>query len=344
MLNFILNLTKQPDMKSSKKLISRLKDFNMQDLSILPTPLQRLNKLSSELGANIYCKRDDLTGFAFGGNKTRKLDYLISDALQRGADSIVTFGSNQSNWCRMTAAAGSANGLKVYLFLSGQTPSVATGNLILDYLAGAEITHIDSDDDDVILNASMKKYDELSQAGKNPYFIKVGGSNALGSLGYVRAFYEILTYCKTEGVDFTKIFVGAGSAGTQAGLVAGKILSGWSGDIIGVSVSREHKEQEKIVAGIVSETLELLGERAGINRIDDSVIVDDNYLGKGYRKNTTEGREAIELFATREGIFLDEVYTGKTASGLIDYCRRGRISPGEDMLFIHTGGAVQLFE
>ncbi|HUS86455.1 MAG TPA: D-cysteine desulfhydrase family protein [Bacteroidales bacterium] len=331
-------------MDRSVKLYSVLKSFEKLNLSLTPTPLNKLETISRQLCSNIYCKRDDLTGFAFGGNKTRKLDYLIKDAIMAGADSIVTFGSNQSNWCRMTASAGAVNGLEVYLILAGRTPEKPTANLLLDHLSGAFITHIDTEDEVVLINSAMRKAAEITKAGKKPYYIAVGGSNAIGSLGYIRAFAEILEHSEKTGIEFSKIIVASGSAGTQAGMVAGKVMSGWDGSVIGMAVSRNSNEQEENVCKIAVETLELTGVNYSISELKDAVIVDDNYLGEGYRRNTDECLEAIEMFARMEGIFLDEVYTGKAAAGLVGYARSGKIKADENILFVHTGGSVQLFE
>jgi D-cysteine desulfhydrase family pyridoxal phosphate-dependent enzyme len=331
-------------MKMTDKIGAAIKKIPSLNLSILPTVIHKLDNLSKDLGAEIYCKRDDLTGFAFGGNKTRKLDYLIKDAIDKGSDSIITFGSNQSNWCRMTSAAGSSNGLDVYLILAGKKPESPSANLILDHLVGANIIHIDTEDEEILVNACLELENKLKGQGRNPYFISVGGSNAIGSIGYVRAFMEILNYNELTGIDFSKIIITSGSAGTQAGLIAGKLLSGWVGRIIGMAVSRSSKEQSDKVFEITRDTLKLTGSGIGEEDIRKAVIIDDNYLGEGYRRNTRACGEAIRIFARLEGIILDEVYTGKAASGLIDYIRKGKLTRDEPVLFIHTGGSIQLFE
>ena len=313
-------------------------------LSILPAPLYRLNNLSDFLRAEIYCLRDDLTGFGFGGNKTRKLDYLVSDLLKHGADSIVTFGSNQSNWCRMTAAAGSYAGVEVFLLLDGERPEKLTGNLILDKLAGANIEYLGSDDHDFVVARAMERTEELRLKGRKPYYMPVGGSTPTGNLGYINAFSEILDFCDAKSVSFDKIFVATGSAGTQAGLVAGSIINNWEGKIIGISVGRERSEQAAMVSSLVKETFEKFSYQCDTDEIDKRVFVDSDYAGDGYRCNTAEAAEAIQLFARSEGIFLDEVYTGKAAAGLLSYAREKRIRENEKTLFIHTGGTVQLFE
>ncbi|TFH33319.1 MAG: D-cysteine desulfhydrase family protein [Bacteroidia bacterium] len=331
-------------MKSAEHLYSISGSIPRYNFSLLPTPLHKLENLGSALGIDIYCKRDDLTGFALGGNKTRKLDYIIRDAVNMGADSIVTFGSAQSNWCRMASAAARYMGIEPHLFLAGDKPDRPTANLILDSLVDARIYFTGLMDETEIVRACMDKADELKAAGRNPYFVAVGGSNPIGCTGYINAMAEILDYESTAGIEFSKIFLASGSAGTQAGLVAGKIVSGWQGQIIGLSVSRGKTEQEQMVADLAASTLVFHGFNPEESRAEKSVIADDLYLGEGYRIITEGCREAIAMFASLEGIFLDEVYTGKAAAGLIDWARRGLITPGENVLFIHTGGTVQLFE
>jgi len=313
-------------------------------MSLLPTPVHRLNNLSARLATDLYCKRDDLTAFAFGGNKIRKLDYLVMDAIVTGYDSLITFGAVQSNWCRMTSTAGKVNGVDVFLVLSGVKPEKDTANLLLDKLAGADITFIESLERDDIIREVDRKILELKNAGRKPYYMPVGGSVARGSLGYIRAMAEILEYSESSEVDFKDIIVASGSAGTQAGLVAGQIISGWKGRITGMAVSRDRNEQEQNVFNITKDSLELVEYNYDEDHVRSSVYVDDSYLGEGYRMITTGCRQAIEDFVRYEGIFLDEVYTGKAAAGLIDYAERKKFSNEGSVLFIHTGGNVQLFE
>lgn len=312
--------------------------------SLLPTPVHKLDKLGSELGINLYCKRDDLTGFAMGGNKTRKLDYIIRDAIERGADSIVTFGSVQSNWCRMTAAAARSKGLEAHLILAGEKPVVPTANLLLDLIVGANIYYINSQDENDLIAACSNRMEELASAGKKPYYVAVGGSNPVGCTGYMRAMAEIIEWEESTGIKFSNLFLASGSAGTQAGLVAGKLVAGWEGDITGISVSRSARLQKTMVEEITKATLSFHDMAEYNDSVEKSVITDDSYLGEGYRINTRECEEAIKLFASYEGIFLDEVYTGKAAAALIGYARKGMFKKGENILFIHTGGVVQLFE
>ena len=313
-------------------------------MSLLPTPTHRLNNMSARLKIDLYCKRDDLTAFAFGGNKVRKLDYLIMDAISTGCDCLITFGAVQSNWCRMTSVAGKVNGLDVFLVLAGGKPEKDTANLLLDKLAGADISYIESLEKDDIVREVDRKIQELKDAGRKPYFMPVGGSVARGSLGYIQAMAEILEYSEKNEVEFGDIIVASGSAGTQAGLVAGQVISGWQGRVTGMAVSRGSDEQEQNVFNITRDTLEMVGHNYNEDRLRALVKVDDNYLGEGYRMITPECSQAIEDFVRYEGIYLDEVYTGKAAAGLIDYAEKNTFSSGSTVLFIHTGGNVQLFE
>jgi len=310
------------------------------DLCRRPTPIHALPRLSEHLGVSVYCKRDDLTGFGFGGNKIRKLEYLVRDAVDSGADTLVTCGSNQSNWCRMTAVAGAVAGLDVCLVLGGGKPDALTGNLLLDHMVGADMHHFDTDDDDELESISADRCAELESNGRKPYRILMGGSNGLGTLGYIDAFGEILEYEAASGTRFGTIIVATGSGGTQAGLIVGQVASGWSGSIVGMAASRAKVAQMQQVRRVLAR----FDDFAGTEVSGAGIITNDSYVGAGYRKRTRACDEAIELFARREGLFLDQVYTGKAAAGLIDYARKGRFADGENVLFVHTGGSVQLFE
>jgi len=318
----------------------RLGVFPRQHRSLVPTPIHRLDFLSDEYGVNVYCKRDDLTGFGFGGNKTRKLDFLVADALDQGCDTLIAIGANQSNFCRMAAAYGVTSGMEVHLVLGGRPPENATGNLRLDHLLGGACHHVDSPDWDRWACEAEGLERELTAQGRNVYRMPVGGSTARGALGYVDAFAEILTDQGRLGMEFEAIMHASSSAGTQAGLVVGQAAAGWRGRIVGVSVAKPRIEQEKDVLGLARATAAEIDVR-----IDpSSVIVDDNYMGSGYAAKTSACEEAVALFARRAGIFLDYVYSGKAAAALIDYLRRGCFEQGADVLFIHTGGNIELFE
>ncbi len=303
-----------------------------------PTPIHRLAMLSELLSASIYCMRDDQTGFGFGGNKIRKLEYLLYEARGLGSDTLVTCGSNQSNWCCMAAVAGAVMGMDVRLILGGPQPLRDTGNIRLSRIVGARMTHIDTADGDVLENACKELTHELRTQGRRPFRVIMGGSTGLGALGYAEAFGEIVQFERAAGLSFSKVIHATGSAGTQAGLLAGAMLHQWPGDIIGIAVSRSAAEQRQKVRGVLQQ---MMADRL----IDTSrIIVDDAFVGGGYRHATPACLDAIATFATREGIFLDEVYTGKAAAALLDYGRSGRFARGENILFLHTGGAAQLFE
>ncbi len=328
--------------------------------SLLPTPVHRLDYLCDQFGVNVYCKRDDLTGFGFGGNKTRKLDFLLPDALGAGCDTLIAIGANQSNFCRVAASYGVACGMEVHLVLGGQQPGEPTGNLRLDHLLAVACHHIDSPDWDDWACEAERLENELVSQGRKVYRMPVGGSTARGALGYIDAFAEIMEDQSRLGVEFDAIMHASSSAGTQAGLVVGRAASGWPGRIIGVSVAKPRASLEKEVLDLSQKAAAQLAEHAGAavraqaSRASardlvcsiqpSSVVVDDGYIGEGYAARTPGCREAVALFAQRLGIFLDFVYTGKAAAGLIDYLRKGRFDKGANVLFIHTGGNIQLFE
>ena len=324
-------------MPNIQQILSRFPRLNN---SLLPTPVHRLDYLSDEFGVNVYCKRDDLTGFGFGGNKTRKLDFLLPDALGRGCDTLIAVGANQSNFCRVAASYGVACGMEVHLVLGGKQPDHPTGNLRLDHLLAVACHHIDSSNWDDWTSEAEKLEDELASQDRKVYRMPVGGSTPRGALGYVDAFAEIMADQARLGVEFDAIIHASSSAGTQAGLVVGQAASGWRGRIIGVSVAKPRALLEKEVLDLSQKT----AAQIGISVEPSSIVVDDGYIGEGYAARTPGCREAVALFSQRLGIFLDFVYTGKAAAGLIDHLRKGRFDKGANVLFIHTGGNIQLFE
>lgn len=314
-----------------------LQPFPREKISLLPTPFHRMDRLSEETGCELWVKRDDLTGFGFGGNKTRKFDFLIADALQKGCDSLIGIGANQSNFCRILAAAGRRYGLDVFLILSGEKPEKPTGNLLLDHLLNATIYHVPRSQRETKAEAV---YRELTARGRNVYFMPPGGSTPVGTLGYTAGFDEILKDIKKHHRDIRHIIHASSSAGTQAGLVLGQAISGWDGQITGISVDVPEKELAQNVHTLASEA----GAMMNVPVNPDLVHTDGRYIGEGYGIPTEACKDAIKRFASREGIFLDNVYTGKSASGFLDYCKKGIIRPGEPALFLHTGGNIQLFE
>ncbi len=325
-------------------LHARLGQFPRVELSVLPTPLAPLRRLSERLGVECYCKRDDLTGFAFGGNKTRKLDYLIADAKTRRFDTVLAIGANQSNFCRMAAAAAVVCGLDAELVLGGPKPDEPRGNLLIDWLVGARILHIPSEDWSDWERASIKHAYELAREGRSVYRLPVGGSTPLGALGYVRGFLELYAQCERDGIELDTIVHASSSAGTQAGLVVGKALTGWGGRIIGMSVAKRAEHLENEVWKLATRALDLLENGAPLEVAIErkSVIVDDRFMGPTYGARTNAAVQAIQTFARTEGLMLDEVYTGKAAAGFLQYCADGAFDD-ERVCFLHTGGALQLF-
>ena len=318
---------------------NKLRNIEIHKHAILPTPLHEIPELSHLSDCRVFVKRDDLTAFGFGGNKTRKLDYLIPEAIKIGADTLVTMGGNQSNFCRMVATYGSVHGMDVHLILGGNKPNHPTGNLKLNQILDAECHHVGSSDWDEWEIRAKEVEEELRLKGRKVYRMPVGGSTPTGALGYVAAMSEIIDDEKRLGVNFDSIVFASGSAGTQAGLVVGKSIAGWPGQILGFSVAKPGDKLKEAVFSLASKTAELLG--SSINSTD--VCVDDSYFGKGYAQNTKECEMAVQFFARQCGIFLDHVYTGKAAAGLLDYLQNGRFKAGSNILFIHTGGNIELF-
>jgi len=317
-----------------------LEQMPREKISILPTPLHRLDRLSALLQRNIYIKRDDLTGFTFGGNKTRKFDFLIADALIKGCDTIIGIGANQSNFCRIMAGVGTRYNLAVHLVLSGKKPEKPTGNLLVDHMLGATVHHVDTSDSAVRMAAAESVRDELIRQGRKVFFLPPGGSVPIGSLGYAAGWEELMQDLERQQLPADKIFLASSSAGTQAGLVLGQSISSWPGQIIGISVDTPKEQLIEDVYRLARDAGKLIGAPAR----RELVHVDVSYIGAGYGRKTTGGDEAVKLFSRLEGIFLDYVYTGKAAAGMIDYCRSGKIAPDETVVFLHTGGNIELFE
>lgn len=317
-------------------------------LATLPTPFEELPRLSQELrrhgpAPSIWIKRDDCTGLAGGGNKARKLEYLVGDALKHGADVLVTMGAIQSNHARQTAAAAARNGLGCVLLL---TDSVAnrgeayrtSGNWLLDRVFGAQIQLLPSGEDSSAVAAETMA--RLAAQGRTPYFIPVGGSNALGSLAYRDALQEMVAQAGKQGCDVDHIVLATGSGGTHAGILAGVEDAGLSCRVQGFSVSRSAEQARAIVSGLVQDIFSLEGRPRSAMA---SLEIDDSQVGPGYGQPTAAMIEAVELVARTEGILLDPVYTGKAMAGLLARVRSGAFAPDETVVFWHTGGAPGLF-
>ncbi len=310
----------------------------------LPTPLEPMENLSRLLdGPNIWVKRDDCTGLAGGGNKTRKLEFLMADAAQQGADSIITQGAVQSNHARQTAAIAAKLGYECYLLLENRTGSddpdfLANGNVLLDDIYNARLSDFPAGTD---MNQQMLSLaEELRAAGKKPYIVPGGGSNRIGALGYVNAAYELVGQCNDQGLKVDHIVHATGSTGTQAGLVTGLTAIHSGIDLMGISVRAPKEAQEENVYRLACETAELIGSSAALNRSD--VVANSDYVGEGYGMPTDGMIEAVEMTARHESILLDPVYSGKAMAGLIDLVRQGFYRRDENIVFIHTGGAQAL--
>ena len=311
-------------------------------LAQLPTPVEELKRLSRELGGpELWIKRDDQTGLALGGNKTRKLEFLVGQALAQGADTLITAGAVQSNHCRQTAAAAAKAGLKCELILNGKQPEVPNGNLLLNELLGARLHWIDR-------SQRAAKFEELSEQlraqGREPYIIPVGGSNGVGATGYVVAMIELVDQLRVSGKKIDHLLFGSSSGGTQAGIVLGARVAGFNGTLHGLSIDKndpELNEYEIEVAQIANECAEYIGSEVRLTKDDVKVVY--GYKGEGYGVVGDLECEAIRLLARTEGIVLDPVYAGRAFGALVDLIRKGVFRRGETVLFWHTGGSPALF-
>jgi len=302
----------------------------------LPTPIEELPNLSKALnGARIFVKRDDQTGLAFGGNKTRKLEFLIAEARKQGADLLISGGAMQSNHCRQTAAAAARYGFECKLVLTGEKPPQPSANLLLDSLFGAEIITVE---DRAFRDGVLQKtFDDAVTAGKKPYLVPYGGSSPTGAMGYTFAMEEFMK----QNVHADWIVFGTSSGGTHAGLVLGQRVFGFKGKVLGISIDETEDDLKNHVSALASQASEKLGKRINFTR--DDVLANDKYCQAGYGVFGAGEREAIHLFARHEGLLLDPVYTGRAAAGMLDLIRRGFFKKDETILFWHTGGQPALF-
>jgi D-cysteine desulfhydrase len=310
------------------------------------TPLERLARLSHAVGGpEIWIKRDDLLGLAGGGSKTRKLEFLVADALAAGADTLITCGAPQSNHCRLTLAAARREGLECRIVveerIAGSYRPHAGGNNFLSRLLGAgEPTVVPGGTDLVARMHEIAR--ELAAGGRTSYIIPTGGSSVIGSLGYVAAAQEIEAQCFDAGLAIDAVVCATGSSGTQSGLVAGLSALGSEVRTVGIAIAREGDAQRRLVHEHTSEVAALIGCRGAVG--EDDIVVFDEWLGPGYSRPTPEMVSAVQLVARLEGIVLDPVYTGKAMAGLIGLSRRGYFRAGERVLFLHTGGLPAVFE
>ena len=309
------------------------------------TPIEKLSRLSAELGGpTIYIKRDDLLGLTSGGNKTRKLEFLVADALDKGADTLVTCGAVQSNHCRLTLAAAVKEGLKCQLVLEERVErsydADASGNNFLFRLLGVEEVRVVPGGSNMDTEMAVVA-DGLKSEGRKPYVIPGGGSNPIGATGYVACALEILSQTFESEIAIDRVVTASGSSGTHAGLVTGFEGANASIPVVGINVSRPKDAQEEKVYVLVRQTSARLGVRSEIPR--DKVLCFGDYVGPGYSLPTPEMGDAIRMLARLEGVLLDPVYTGKTMAGLIDLAREGFFKKDENILFIHTGGSPALY-
>ena len=322
-----------------------IENFQRVSLGHFPTPVEHLKSISALLGGpQIYIKRDDCTGLATGGNKTRKLEFILADALDKNADLVVTVGAIQSNHARQTAAACAKLGLRCLIILEHRlkgAPEIYnnSGNVFLNKVFGAEM--IMCPKYRVVEDYADEIIKERRQSGENPYFIPVGGSNHLGELGYIECFREIT---KDQNSDsFSHIILATGSGGTHAGLIAGKTIFKSDIEVIGISIKGTKKEQEEKVFQLAINSLEYV---SGPSPSKEDVIIMDDFVGPGYAEPTDGMRKALSLMATKEGILLDHVYSGKAFDGLIGLIKSNFFQPSDKVLFLHTGGsaAIPAFE
>lgn len=323
----------------------KLTTFPRVRITHSPTPLEFMPRLTEALGGpNLYIKRDDCTGLGTGGNKTRKLEFLMGEAQAQKADVIITQGATQSNHARQTVAIAAKMGMQCEILLENRTGFTQpeykhSGNVFLDVLYGGHVQEYPGGTD---MNAAMATVaDQLRAKGKRPYIIPGGGSNAVGALGYVVCALEMVDQFNTLGLNVDHVVHATGSAGTQAGLVAGLQGSRSLIPVLGIGVRAPQAAQEQSVYNLAVKTAELLGVPGSVSR--ESVVANCNYVGDGYGVPTPGMVEAVTMLARLEGILLDPVYSGKGMAGLIDLCRKGVFKKGQNIVFLHTGGAVGLY-
>lgn len=305
----------------------------------LPTTIDKMDRLSKHLaGPELLIKRDDQTGLALGGNKARKLEFLMADAKAQGCDHLITSGGPQSNHCRQTAAAAARLGLSCSLVLRGSEPPKLTGNLLLNNLLGA---HMRWADETPLSEVIQEVADEVKSMGRHPYVVPLGGSNVMGATGFVLAMHELMKQFTQDNIRVDFIVLASSSGGTQAGMVLGAKVYGFHGRILGISIDKSAEELKTQVAALSTATATHLGLET-LSVVGD-VEVNDDYISPGYGILTDVERDAIRMVAELEGILLDPVYTGRAMGGLIDLIRWGAFTRSQRVLFWHTGGTPALF-
>jgi len=341
---------------SINEIKKRIENFPKKNLIHLPTPLQKMVNLSQELdGPEIYIKRDDLTGLAFGGNKSRKLEFIIQDVLSKKADAIITWASLQSNWCLQTAAAARKFGIRpiLLLFKTYDLPEEYDGNLLLDYILDADVIIRQAEKGKVvrmedILEIVEEVEKEVKEWGHTPYVAPIGGSmvggsmeKPLGAISYVNAFVELLEQAGKQGLEINYVLHASGSGGTQGGLAVGAKALKEDTKVLGISVSEDKESYGKEVLTIAQDTAKALSLELAIEKED--IIIFDEYIKEGYGILNKEVSDALRFVAIKEGIFLDPVYTGKAMAALIDLIKKGRFKKEDKIVFFHTGGTPALF-
>ena len=311
-------------------------------LGYFPTPLIELTRLSKTLGGpKIYMKRDDNTGLALGGNKTRKLEYIMGDALAKGADTVITAGAIQSNHCRQTAGAAANLGLECHLVLGGEEPEQPQGNLLLDKVYGCHIHWTGENRKGEDIPALVA---QLKAEGKKPYVIPYGGSNELGAIAFIEAYKELNAQREALKVDFSHIIFASSSGATHAGLILGNKILQTHSQIVGINIDKGEMDKvpfDEHIVSLANSTAQLIA--ADYQFTADDLILNSDYVGDGYGVIGELEKEAIALTAQNEGILLDPVYTGRAMGGLLDMIRTRQLKPTDSVLFWHTGGAPALF-
>ena len=337
--------------EEAKNLLARLPRTS---LGFYPTPLHKLERLSAELGVNIYLKRDDLSGVStFGGNKMRKLEYLLGDALAQGADTVFTYGATQSNHAMQTVAAACKCGLHPVLYLvSVVEPDKETlrANLLLDYIYGAEVHIVQIEPGEEEADAEARSFamgaehvERLRAEGKHPYDVPMGGANPVGSVGFAGGFVELKEQCASAGIKPDYLYHASGTGGTLAGLAAGRALLGADMRIVSVAVSPKDEGYEARTADLANRALGVIGASNDVRVSADDLQVERGYFAPGYEIPNERGNAAIRRLARTEGVLMDTVYSGKAFGGLLDHIERGLVPQGSTVVFWHTGGATALF-
>ncbi|PIE32494.1 MAG: hypothetical protein CSA55_03305 [Ilumatobacter coccineus] len=316
-------------------------------LALLPTPLERGPELPG--GSRLWVKRDDLTGLGMGGNKVRKLEFLCGQAQAVEARSLVTVGAAQSNHCRMTAAAGAVMGLETHLVLSGDRPDTATGNQLLSTLFGAQLHFTGAPETHwgELAIATEALTDELRADGAAPFEIPIGGSTPVGALGYLNAYLELMDQCRDLGITPAAVVHASSSGGTHAGLVAGRAIWRAQGHdappVVAIGVAQGVNQGQPDIGELATAALGLIDDVGSAEVTADDIEIDPSWMGPDYAVPTTAADDAIRWAASRGGWVLDRVYTGKGFAGLLGHATHGRWGPGDDVVFIHTGGMPSVF-